>query len=337
MSRVITDFVVEDSFVDRIASALMAMPFAPAKRRPALLGWLFCLLPVIVAGCDTDGTNIGRLEAVWGRRGISDGRLNKPRAVAIDADDRLYIVDMTARIQVFDTEGDFLHGWRTPRCEKGKPAGISIGRDGSVLVADTHYYRLLVYSPQGKLLRTIGGTSGERPGEFHLVRDAVQDSQGNYYIAEMGEFDRIQKFSPKGDFLLQWGSHGSAPGQFIRPESLAVDENDHIWVADACNHRIQVFDTGGELLRCWGTQGSAAGELYYPYDLAPVPDGTLYVCEFGNSRVQKFTRDGRSLGCWGTRGRAEGQLHDPWALVRDTRGRVHVLDTNNHRVQRVKM
>ena len=290
-----------------------------------------------VPGCNHDTTSIGRLDRVWGRRGISDGRLQKPRAMAIDANDQIYIVDMTARIQVFDLDGRFLRGWQTPDHKFGKPTGLSIGADGRVFVADTHYYRLLVYSRDGTLLQIIGGTQGQKPGQFGLVTDAVQDSQGNYYIAEYGEYDRIQKFSPHGRFLFQWGGHGSQSGQFIRPQNLAVDEDDRIWVADACNHRIQIFDSGGRLVKTWGTQGGAPGQLYYPYDLVLAPDDVVYVCEYGNHRVQKFTRDGRSLGCWGTHGRAEGQLHNPWALVRDSQGMIYVLDTNNHRVQCVKM
>jgi DNA-binding beta-propeller fold protein YncE len=298
-----------------------------------LLGLLLVPLP----GCWGGGDEIGKLDAVWGRRGVSDGRFQKPRAMAVDADDRIYVVDMSARIQVFDTEGNFLRGWRTPECVNGKPTGLSIGIDGQLLVADTHYYRVLIYSPQGEQIGLIGGLRGEGPGEFGLVTDAVQDSRGNLYVAEMGEFDRIQKFSPDGRFLKQWGGHGSEPGQFLRPQNMAVDQHDQIWVADACNHRIQEFDTDGKLLRCWGAQGGAPGELYYPYDLLVTPDEQVYVCEFGNHRVQKFTVDGEPLGCWGSEGRQEGQLFNPWALGRDSDGRVYVLDTNNHRVQRVKM
>ncbi len=298
---------------------------------------IFALGVVSAVGCGDNQGSIGRLEKIWGRRGISDGRFQKPRAMAIDSRDRVHIVDMTARIQVFDTEGQFLYGWQTPTHENGKPTGLSIGRDGNLLVADTHYSQILIYSPDGELLKTLGGTKGAGPGEFGLVTDAVQDSQGNYFVAEMGEYDRIQKFSPDGRFLLQWGGHGSEPGQFSRPQNLAIDENDHLWVADACNHRIQQFDGEGKLLRQWGTQGDGPGQLYYPYDLMLAPEGIIYICEFGNHRVQKLTRDGRSLGFWGTHGRGEGEMHNPWALVRDSHGKIHVLDTNNHRVQRVDM
>jgi DNA-binding beta-propeller fold protein YncE len=274
---------------------------------------------------------------VWGRRGISDGRLQKPRAMTIDTDDHLYIVDMTARVQVFTTGGEFLRSWQTPVHTNGRPTGISIDRQGRVLVADTHYFRVLVYSPLGEMLEQIGGTEGHGPGEFGWVTDAVEDRDGNLYVSEYGEYDRIQKFAPDRTFLLQWGGHGSEPGQFARPQDLAIDEQDRIWVADACNHRIQVFDTDGKLLFTWGTPGSATGELYYPYDLVFDDAENLYICEYGNHRVQKFTRSGESLGCWGHEGREPGELHNPWAVVRDSKGRLHVLDTNNHRVQRVMM
>ena len=288
-------------------------------------------------GCTEPGESQGRLDKIWGLRGQSEGRLQKPRAMAISPRDEVFLVDMTARIQVFDAEGNYRRGWRTPTCQNGKPSGLSIGLDGNLLVADTHYFRMLVYSPQGELLKTIGGTEGHGPGEFGFVTDAVQDPDGNYYIAEYGEYDRVQKFDPQGKYLLEWGGHGSEPGQFRRPQNLLLDEDGRIWVADACNHRIQVFDSRGKLLQIWGEKGKLPGQLSYPYDLDFDQQGHLLVIEYGNHRVQKFTRDGKSLGCWGTHGRRQGQMHNPWALACDKDGRIHVLDTNNHRVQRITM
>jgi streptogramin lyase len=204
-------------------------------------------------------------------------------------------------------------------------------------VPDTHYFRVLVYSPSGELLETLGGKFGTAPGEFGWVTDVVEDSKGNWYTSEYGEYDRIQKFSPTREFLLEWGGHGPALTQFSRPQSMAIDADDHIWVADACNHRLQVFDTDGRLVDAWGRHGSRPGQLAYPYGLLLDAQGHVFVSEYGNHRVQKFTVDGRSLGCWGHPGRAPGELRNPWALVRDRQGRIHVLDTNNHRVQRIHM
>jgi sugar lactone lactonase YvrE len=278
-------------------------------------------------------------DKVWGELGAGPGQFSKPRAVAIDDKDQLYIVDMTARIQVFDADGKFIRLWQTPEHKNGRPTGLTVSADGNVLVADTHYYRVLTYTPLGELVShaTLGGTTGLGPGEFGFVTDAVRDAAGNYYVSEYGEFDRIQKFTPDGKFVHQWGGHGAEPGQFLRPQHLELDADGLLWVADACNHRIQVFDPNGKLVKMWGTPGSAPGELRYPYCVVLDGQGYAYICEYGNHRVQKFTLDGKSVGCWGSVGRKPGQLNYPWALVLDSRGRVHVLDSMNHRVQRFVM
>ncbi|MEO1496517.1 MAG: hypothetical protein AAFV43_05145 [Planctomycetota bacterium] len=286
----------------------------------------------------TDEGGIGRLEAVWGRHGVVGARIHKPRAIAIDGRDHLYIVDFTARILVYDAEGEFLRSWQTPESENGRPTGLTFDRSrDQLMVADTHYYRVLFYTPEGELMEdaTIGGVNGKGRGEFGFVTDAVRDADGCVYVAEYGDNDRIQKFSPEGEHLKTWGAHGTEPEQFRRPQNMTLDAAGRLWVCDACNHRLQVFDTEGELLSIWGEEGSAPGGLYYPYDIVFDEAGDLVLCEYGNHRLQKFSPDGESLGVWGGQGRDPGRLWDPWALVRDSTGRLHVLDTGNHRIQRV--
>lgn len=287
-------------------------------------------------------SSTGYLENTWGRSGVRDGRFQKPRAMTIDDQDQVYIVDTTARIQVFDRDGNFLRQWQTPEFYNGKPTGLSFNREGLLMVADTHYFRILFYKPDGTLLkeRILGGEFGNQPGTFGLVTDVVEDSQGNLYVSEYGEYDRIQKFDPQGNFVMQWGGHGSEPGQFLRPQNLAVDENDHIWVVDACNDRVQVFDASGDeakLVRIWGERGPELGQLRYPYDLVLDGRGHVYICEFGNHRVQKFTIEGEPVAAWGTQGRGDGELFNPWAIVQDSKQRIHVLDTYNNRAHRIRL
>jgi sugar lactone lactonase YvrE len=293
-----------------------------------------------LAGCGTAGPQQGQLDTVWGRAGTTPGRFNHPRAICIDGDDLLYIVDKTPRIQVFTTEGKLVHSWQTPDFEYGKPCGLSFDLDGNLLVADTHYYRILTYTKTGQLLeqKTIGGERGFTPGKFHFVTDCQQDQQGNFYIAEYGEFDRVQKFSRDRRFVVQWGGHGSDLGQFLRPQKMEFDRAGLLWITDACNHRLQIFDVSGnepKLTKTWGEYGAAPGQISYPYDLHLVEDeGLVYLCEFGNHRVQKFTLAGEFLGSWGRNGRQRGELDQPWGITRDSLGRMYVIDTYNHRVQR---
>ena len=316
------------------------------NRRRALNAFSVAAFAPLFNGCVAT-TGPSDVDLVWGRRGFTDGRFLKPRAIAIDPLDQLYIVDTTGRIQVFDTDGNHKLTWVTLDTANGRPTGLAfdsnigpnVDDSPRLLVADTHYYRMLVYSPIGELKEDeqIGGQSGFEPGQFAFVTDAVKDANGNTYIGEYGASDRIQKFDRHGKFVTQWGGTGSEPGKFLRPQSLVVDDST-LWIADACNHRIARYDLSKstpQLVSLWGTEGDGPGQLHYPYDLAIDTDGTVIVCEYGNQRLQRFTPDGKLLSHWGSPGHAPGQLYQPWGVVIDSQRRVHVLDSNNHRVQRV--
>lgn len=302
------------------------------RRALAMLGSVAAL-----GGCG--GGSGSSPDLVWGIHGTRDGWLHLPRVAAFDAQDHLYIADLTDRIQVFDRDGKFLRSWRTPSLNIDGPNGLTVDAKGRVLVADTHFYRVLVYDRYGSLLQQVGpGIQGEEPGWFVYPTDCVLDRDGNFYVSDYGNTDRIQVFDPEGKWLRQWGGHGYEQGEFLRPRALAMSREDHLYVADSCNHRIQVFDTQGNLLQIFGgKRGVQPGEMAFPYDVAVAPDGSVYACEYGNSRVQKFAPDGRSVGIWGGQGRGPGQLNNPWALALDSQGAISVIDSLNHRIQRFRM
>gem|GEM_PF-966493 len=277
-----------------------------------------------------------RPEHLWGKRGVRNGEIVRPRAAVIDRNDRLYIVDYTARIQAYDLDGKYLDAtWTTPDYRNGRPSGLGIALDGSLIVCDSHYHCLRFYSPDGTELRKVGGDPGNGPGQFGYISDVVQDDDGNLFVSEFGENDRITKLDANGKFIKSWGKAGTAEGEFSRARALALGPDGLLYVADAINHRIQVFTRDGEFVRTFGASGTEPGQLRYPYDLAFGPKGDLYIVEYENHRVSKFTKEGKWLACWGAAGRSPGKLASPWALVVDRKGRIHIIDTENHRVQRI--
>jgi DNA-binding beta-propeller fold protein YncE len=271
--------------------------------------------------------------AVWGRAGSGDGQFTKPRAVAADGRGHVYVVDMTGRIQQFAEDGRFLLSWRTPSVERGRPTDIECDREGNVVVADTHYQRIRVYTPEGRELRAWGD-EGTGPGQFIYPCGIAVDRDGFIYISEFGGNDRIHKFTPDGREVAILGSRGDGPGQFNRPQDLAVDADGTIYVADACNHRVQVLGPDGAFRRAWSGEGNRA--LRYPYDVHLEPGGTVLVCEFGANRLQRFSRDGTSLGVWGGPGLAPGRFNEPWDAALGPGGLIYVADALNHRIQLIR-
>jgi DNA-binding beta-propeller fold protein YncE len=102
----------------------------------------------------------------------------------------------------------------------------------------------------------------------------------------------VQKFTKDGTFLMQWGSRGSAAGQFNAPWGITLDQQGQVYVADHKNHRIQKFTPDGEVISQFGSYGAGKRQLNRPSDVAVDPDGDVYVCDWANHRVQIFDPDG---------------------------------------------
>ncbi|MCP4592845.1 MAG: 6-bladed beta-propeller [bacterium] len=303
----------------------------PRVIRAALIG----VLVMPCAGCDPPALSDNGVVGVFGGQGLGPGEFSYPRAIAVAQDGTLFVVDKSARIQRFDPEGVFETSWRTPDKQAGKPVGLMVHPDGRLFVADTHYSRVLVYDDEGKLLSQFG-EQGRGPGQFELPTDVAIDAEGCIYVGEYNGNDRITKWSPRLEFMQAFGGGLIEGIELARPAALDIDEEQTLWVADACNHRIVRFDLEGRVLRVFGTMGRGPGELRYPYDLTVVDANTIMVCEYGNSRLQWFDKQGQSLGVWGGEGRGLGNLWAPWSAEIGPKGRIYVVDSLNSRIQIVR-
>jgi hypothetical protein len=297
---------------------------------------LSSILLLSLTGCGKPG----KPEAVWMSTGTAPGQVVYPRAICYSpSDDSFFVIDRVARVQHLNRKGEYLNGWQMPDWQIGKPVGVSVGPSVDpaafpycVYVPDTHYHRVMVYSPSGQLLRQWGSLGNEK-GQFIYPTDVAFDGQGRVFVSEYGEHDRIQVFDMAGNYQYEFGRFGNGPGEFSRPQSMVIDKG-LVYVTDASNHRICVFKTDGTFVRNMGSIGSELGQFRFPYGLDIDPDGRLVVCEFGNNRVQLVDKDtGKGIKAWGSAGREPGQLAYPWAAAVDKKSRVVAVDAGNNRLQ----
>jgi DNA-binding beta-propeller fold protein YncE len=255
--------------------------------------------------------------------------LPAPRGLYSDEQNTVYVLDNAGRVLVYDSDGNLSKRWDMPDSRIGKPEGVWRLQDGRIVVADTHYHRIVFFTPDGHV-DSMFGTQGREPGQFVFPVAIAQDSSGFLYVGEYGAHQRVQKFDVSGRFVLQFGSHGTGPGQFQRPSGLALHKSE-VYVVDAFNDRIQVFSETGQLRRII-TLPERAEPLAYPYDLRVTEDGRIYVIENKAARLTLLNPDGSIIGRFGRPGRNLQEFYQPWDLTYLTDGRILIADTGNHRL-----
>lgn len=140
--------------------------------------------------------------------------------------------------------------------------------------------------------------------------------------------------SSSATYITQWGSLGTANGDFDTPSGIAIDASDDVYVTDTNNNRIEKFDSSGVFILAFGASGTGNGQFTTPLGIAVDPSGNVYVADSGNNRIEKFDSSGNYLTQWGSSGTGNGQFDTPEGVAVDYLGNVYVLDTNNNRVQK---
>jgi sugar lactone lactonase YvrE len=142
------------------------------------------------------------------------------------------------------------------------PHGLTIDSEGNIWITDGQGqpgkgHQVFKFSPQGKVLMTLGkaGIAGDGPDTFNQPNAVAIAPNGDIFVSDGHNAGRgnarVTKFSKDGKFIKQWGGHGSAPGQFEVPHTLAFDSRGRLFVGDRANNRIQIFDQDGRFLAEW--------------------------------------------------------------------------------------
>ena len=180
------------------------------------------------------------------------------------------------------------------------PHGMHVDRDGNIWVTDAPFgdggrdttkgHQVFKFSPDGKLLMTLGKPGGGRaPQYFYQPNDVITAPNGDIYVAE-GHSDaananaRILKFDKKGKFIRAWGAKGSADGQMQQPHALAIDSQGRIFIADRSNNRILIVDQNFNQLAAWYHFSRPSGIYIDKNDI-------LYVADSESGSVAKDHKD----------------------------------------------
>jgi DNA-binding beta-propeller fold protein YncE len=203
--------------------------------------------------------------------------------VAVDAKDNVYVFTRsTPPVQVYDAAGKYLRGWGEKTIKSAHH--IRIDPQGHVWTTDIENHTVEKYTPEGKLLLTLGtrGKAGRDKTHFYKPTDVAFTPDGHLYVSDGYGNARVVHFDETGKYAGEWGELGSKPGQFSIPHSIAADSKGRLYVADRNNARIQVFERDGKFLEEWR-------DLMVPWGLWMTKDDELWAC--GSSPAQWRAKD----------------------------------------------
>jgi hypothetical protein len=226
-----------------------------AVRLSVLRLWGLAALACL-AGCCAWAASASALPAGFGSNGARAGQLsNKLGGIAIEQETGdVYISDRgNDRIDKFGPEGEFIlaFGW-----------GVADGESEELQSCTSTCFKGLEGSGAGEFFEE-GGAAG-----IAVDSDPLSLSHGDVYVADPAN-NRVQKFSPQGQFLTMFGGEvnastkgdicpaseaascqagveGSGPGQFegLADRSVAVDSSTAtVYVGD--RNRLQRFSEEG--------------------------------------------------------------------------------------------
>lgn len=189
------------------------------------------------------------------------------------------------------------------------PAGVAVGSDGSIWVADASNHTIRRVAPNGQVSTAAGLAlaSGDADGPASAARfrspgGLAFDGNGNLLIADTGNHT-LRRLSAGGEVTTVAGLPGH-PGdtdgvgngaRFDGPTGVVVDAAGRVWVADTGNHVLRVVATDGRVTTAAGLGGvpgstdatGRAARFNGPTGVAATPDGVTWVVDRNNHAIRR--------------------------------------------------
>lgn len=115
------------------------------------------------------------------------------------------------------------------------------------------------------------GSPGSGNGQFNEPRGVALTANGDVYVADTKN-NRVQKFSPSGEYLAQFGGL-EGTGKLKEPKGVAVAANGDVYVADTGDGCVKEFGEKGEYLRQFASGTVVAVAVSSENDVFAVVDG----------------------------------------------------------------
>lgn len=198
------------------------------------------------------------------------------------------------------------------------PAGIAIDASGNAWVANAGGGSVTELSSQGAPLTGTNGYTGG--GTIFGAQGVAVDKAGNVWLSDT-LLSTVVKLTVTGGAVQQSASYSAA---LNGPAALAVDGQNHVWVANFGDGSVTELDSNGTPMGA--SPLTVGGTLQAPVGVAIDAGGNAWVTDNGLGVVVKFDKNQNVLS--GT-GFSDGAMLAPQGIAIDAQGKAWIADNGN--------
>ena len=226
----------------------------------------------------------------WGTGGTANRQFNLRRGngdeygmLAFASDGSFYVLDVgNRRVQAFDSRRKFLRAWGSFGNEKGyfnDPVSIAVDADGNVNVLDDIRQVVEVYTPAGKVVRTVSAFPEQvQPNEG---ANQVQIGPNGHFYVSVAFPNLVAELDRDGTLVRTYGDGTKGFSFTDQPNRVAFDGAGRMYVAQSplrSGPGVVIFAPDGTYLGGFGAIGTGESELKFPWGLIVTNDG-IYVAD----------------------------------------------------------
>jgi sugar lactone lactonase YvrE len=289
---------------------------------------------------------------------------DSPQGITIGSDGNIYVADsFNSAIRKVTTAGDvttlsgngeigYVDG-PIATAQFYAPQSLVTDASGNMYVAD-YGNNIIRKITAGGVVSTFAGSgdAGYADGTgtkatFNSPRGLAIDGTGNIFVADLGN-NLIRKITPAGVVTTFAGSRGASyldnatatSATFNKPNGIAIDADNNIYVAEALNHAVRKITQAGVVTTFVGgnKQITLVGS---PSAIAFDKSGNLFIADQGG-RILEITKDKvlKPVAGNSTAGFAEGVgtagiFNSPQGITVDASNNVYVADYYNNRIRKI--
>jgi len=173
------------------------------------------------------------------------------------------------------------------------------------------------------------GAKGSENGQLLAPQSLAVHPRGLVYLADTGN-NRLQEFSPRGEFQKLVGGFGWGKEQFQNPVDIFVYNATDVFIADYDNSRIERYDKDLNYIASYTSRAEwdVVHQFAFPRSVFVSLHGDIFIIDGDNNRVQKFSPSFDPEFSFGNYDWGRGALSMPQDLVISHQDLIYVSDSD---------